>query len=119
MLTIVRGLSACVLIEEVYCVLTFGLQDHSCALSSGGGVSCWGYNSYGQVMPFVVCEDCCWLMLLGGGEGQRSLLLTTRCVFAQLGDGSTTHWPLPLAVVGLGSGMVAIALGDVGLFCVT
>jgi len=24
-------------------------QDHSCALSSSGAVSCWGYNEYGQV----------------------------------------------------------------------
>jgi hypothetical protein len=58
MLTFVRGLSACVLIEEVHCVLTFGLQEHSCALSSGGGVSCWGDNCYGQVMPDGFCEDC-------------------------------------------------------------
>jgi hypothetical protein len=53
------------------------------------------------------------------GGGQRSLLLTTQCVFAQLGDDSDEYQSTPVAVVGLGSGVVAIALGSVGLFCVT
>jgi hypothetical protein len=43
----------------------------------------------------------------------------TRCVFAQLGDGSETDQPTPVAVVGLDSVVVAIALGNVGLFRVT
>ena len=30
------------------------VQYHSCALSSSGGVSCWGRNGNGEVMP-VVC----------------------------------------------------------------
>ena len=30
------------------------LQYHSCAVSRGGAVSCWGYNGYGQVM-FLQC----------------------------------------------------------------
>ncbi len=29
--------------------LTGRAQGHSCAVHSGGAVSCWGWNSYGQV----------------------------------------------------------------------
>ena len=45
-----------------------GMQGHSCALSSSGGVSCWGSNFYGQVMLVVSFEGavvCCGFH--GGG----------------------------------------------------
>ncbi len=40
----------CVIVREREEGLTPVLQHHSCAVSSEGGVKCWGYNGYGQVM---------------------------------------------------------------------
>ena len=41
--------------------VTSVMQYHSCAVSSGGGVSCWGRNDDGQVMlvDFYWAVACC------------------------------------------------------------
>ena len=35
------------------------IQDHSCAVLTGGAVSCWGYNGYGEVIARAGLRDCC------------------------------------------------------------
>ena len=41
--------------------VTSVMQYHSCAVSSGGGVSCWGMNDDGQVIlvDFYWAVACC------------------------------------------------------------
>jgi hypothetical protein len=43
------------------------LQAHSCAVSSSGAVSCWGWNNNGQVIAVTGCEGVGfeWLGLSG------------------------------------------------------
>ncbi|MEX2158562.1 MAG: dockerin type I domain-containing protein [Dehalococcoidia bacterium] len=58
-------------------------ESHTCALTAGGGVLCWGFNIYGQV---------------GDGTGGMNAAVVRRTSPAQ--------------VVGLGSGAAAIAVGS-------
>ena len=70
------------------------MQYHSCALLQGGAVKCWGYNGHGEVMPSFVFLYCI-------------------CDFFQIGDGSIFIRNTPVAVLGLGSGVTVLALGEV------
>ncbi len=89
------------------------LQAHSCALSSSGGVSCWGANFAGQVM-LVVCFEGAFCVL---GE---CACRADDCVcffVAQVGDGTTINRNTPVHVAGLSSGVAMIALGAVRCAC--
>jgi alpha-tubulin suppressor-like RCC1 family protein len=101
---------------------------HTCALlASTGGVQCWGWNYYGQlgdgtttdhVSTNVVGLSSGVAAIVAGYGHTCALLASTGGVQCwgynaqgQLGDGTTTDRYLPTNVVGLSSGVAAIAAG--------
>jgi alpha-tubulin suppressor-like RCC1 family protein len=100
---------------------------HTCALTGSAGVECWGWNAEGQVgsgpgtnqprpVPARGLESGV-AQIAGGGE-HTCVLTTTGGVkcwghnnFGGIGDGTRTPRPAPVDVVGLGSGVAAVAAG--------
>lgn len=100
---------------------------HSCALTSAGGVKCWGRNAAGQLGDSTTTAQLTPVDVTGLTTGvaaialgwQHSCALTTtggvKCwgenIFGPVGDGTTTNRTSPVDVTGLTSGVIAIAAG--------
>jgi alpha-tubulin suppressor-like RCC1 family protein len=106
------------------------LGDHSCVLTTGGGVKCWGYNGDGALgdgtetnrpKPVAVSGLSHGVVAIAVG-GDHDCAVTSggavECwgdnLFGQLGTGTTDSSETPVAVSGLTSGVRAIAAGGSG-----
>ncbi len=93
-----------------------GGLDRTCALTSVAGVKCWG--GYYDLVPTDVPGLARGVAAIAAGAGHRCALLIEGAVkcwgkngSGQLGDGTNTNRSTPTDVVGLSSGVIAIATG--------
>ncbi len=101
--------------------------EHTCALTKNGGVKCWGSNSHGQLgdgtmtgrsEPADVIGLTSGVRAVAAGGYHNCVVMDTGGVkcwggngSGQLGDGSLITRTMPADVVGLTSGVRAIAAG--------
>jgi alpha-tubulin suppressor-like RCC1 family protein len=102
--------------------------DATCALTSAGAVDCWGYNYYGQLgdgtesnktTPVAVSGLSSGITAISASDGWHTCALTSAGAVecwgsnwdGELGDGTISNQPTPVAVSGLSGGITAISAG--------
>lgn len=115
----------------IQAIATGSYGSHTCALTTVGGVKCWGFNDHGQLgdgtttdrsIPTVAVGLSMAVQAIATGGYQSGshtcVLFTTGGVkcwgsnnYGQLGDGTTTDRTTAVDAVGLTDGVQAISLG--------
>jgi alpha-tubulin suppressor-like RCC1 family protein len=106
-----------------------GGVEHACALTSSGGVQCWGGNNDGQLgngtntssyIPVVVSGLASGVSAISAAGNQTCALTSSGGAMCwgynadgELGTGATANSYVPVVVSGLASGVSAISVGDV------
>ncbi len=102
---------------------------HTCALTTAGGVKCWGANATGQVgdgtaggnrmVPVDVAGLASGAAAIAAGGYHSCAVTTAGAVMCwgyndrgQVGDNSAVQHPAPLFVPGLSGGVKAVAAGN-------
>jgi alpha-tubulin suppressor-like RCC1 family protein len=117
------SVAALVPLQDIKQVATGG--EHTCVLTTAGGVKCWGRNEYGQLGNGTVTDAPTAVDVVGltGGVAYITAGTSHTCALTtvggvkcwglndsgQLGDGSTATKTAPVSVSGLASNVAAIS----------
>lgn len=105
-----------------------GSGDHECALTTSGGVKCWGHNDWGQLGDFTqsdrstpvdVMNLTSGVIAISAGDQHTCALLSSGGVqcwgynyYGEVGNGTDHNaWLGAVDVTGLGSGVASISAG--------